>query len=314
MSRNPFYLQDILSADQFTKNDLAIVVRTASRMKKLVETKGASDTLKGKIITALFYEPSSRTFGSFIGAMQRLGGGVIPIQGVQCSSVAKGETLVDTVRTFASYSDIVVLRHPEVGSAKIAAEFCDKPVINAGDGVGEHPTQALLDFYTITSHFKDVSGLTITMVGDLLNGHTIHSLSKLLSLYKPIVLNLVSPEILSLPQELMRTLKDRKVSVRETEKLSDVIGDSDVLYVTRVQKERFTDLTSYEELKHQYIVTPTLLRKAKKTAIVMHPLPRVGEITMDVDLDPRAVYIREQMVNGMYVRMALLALVLRKNA
>lgn len=310
MSRNPFYLQDILTADQFTKNDLSIVVRTAGQMKNLVEKKGGGETLRGKIITALFYEPSSRTFGSFIASMQRLGGGVIPIQGVQYSSVSKGETLVDTVRTFGSFSDIIILRHPEVGSSKIAAEFCDKPIINAGDGVGEHPTQALLDFYTITSHFKDVSGLTITMVGDLLNGRTIHSLSKLLSLYRPITLNLVSPEILRLPQELLRTLKNRKMNLRETEKLDDVIGDSDVLYITRVQKERFTDLSSYEALKHHYIVTPTLLRKAKKTAIVMHPLPRVGEITMDVDLDPRALYIREQMVNGMYVRMALLSLVL----
>lgn len=312
MSRNPFYLQDIVSADQFIKSELLIVVRTADRMKKLVETKGGGEILKGKIMTALFYEPSSRTFGSFIAAMQRLGGGVIPIQGVQYSSVSKGETLADTVRTFGSYSDIVVLRHPEVGSAKIAVEFCDKPVINAGDGVGEHPTQALLDFYTITRHFKDISGLTVTMVGDLLNGRTVHSLSKLLSLYRPLTLNLVSPEILRLPQELLRILKDRKIRIHETEKLDDVIGDSDVLYVTRVQKERFTDLTSYERLKHQYIVTPTLLRKAKKTAIIMHPLPRVGEITMDVDLDPRALYIREQMVNGMYVRMALLSLVLVK--
>ncbi|MBI4065446.1 aspartate carbamoyltransferase [Candidatus Gottesmanbacteria bacterium] len=314
MSRNPFYLQDILSADQFIKSELLLVVRTADRMKKLVETKGGEETLKGKIMTALFYEPSSRTFGSFIAAMQRLGGGVIPIQGVQYSSVSKGETLADTVRTFGSYSDIVVLRHPEVGSAKIAAEFCDKPVINAGDGVGEHPTQALLDFYTITRHFQDISGLTVTMVGDLLNGRTIHSLSKLLSLYRPLTLNLVSPEILRLPQELLRILKDRKMRVHETENLGDVIGDSDVLYVTRVQKERFTDLTSYERLKHQYIVTPTLLRKAKKTAIILHPLPRVGEITMDVDLDPRALYIREQMVNGMYIRMALLSLILTKRA
>lgn len=312
MSHNPLYLQDIVSADQFTKNDLAIVVRIASRMKKLVETKGTADTLKGKMMTALFYEPSSRTFGSFIAAMQRLGGGVIPIQGVQYSSVSKGETLADTVRTFASYSDVIVMRHPEAGSAKIAAEFSEKPVINAGDGVGEHPTQALLDFYTITSHFKDVSGLIITMIGDLLNGRTIHSLCKLLSLFRSVRLNFVSPEILRLPQELFRTLKDRKISIHETEKLDDVIGDSDVLYVTRVQKERFTDLTSYEEVKHRYIVTPTLLRKAKKTAIIMHPLPRVGEITMDVDLDPRAMYITEQMRNGMYIRMALLSLVLLK--
>lgn len=313
MSRHSLYHQDILSADQFTKEHLTEIVASAREMKCLVEKKGATNILKGTMMTALFYEPSSRTFGSFITAMQRLGGGFIPIQGVTYSSVSKGETLADTVRTFAAYSDIVVIRHPEVGSAKIAAEFCPKPVINAGDGVGEHPTQALLDFCTITNRFGTIEGLSITMVGDMLNGRTIHSLSKLLSHYKNIRFNFVSPEILRMPRPLIEQLKQRGVKITENESPESVLGDSDVLYVTRVQKERFTDLDVYEKLKRYYIITPTLLKKAKKTAIIMHPLPRVGEITMDVDLDPRAVYIREQMVNGMYVRMALLALILCKD-
>ncbi len=312
MLKNNFFQQDILTADQFSHEDLQLIREFGKKMKKIVETKGSTDILKGKLMTALFYEPSSRTFGSFIASMQRLGGSFIPLQGVNYSSVSKGETLPDTVRTFACYSDVVVIRHPDLGSARIAADFSEKPVINAGDGVGEHPSQALLDFFTISDHFHSPEGLTITMVGDLLNGRTIHSLSKLLSQYKSIKINLVSPDILRLPTGLQDKLKQRGVTIQESETLDDVLGETDVLYVTRVQKERFTDLDLYEKLKHHYIITPTLVKQMKKTAIIMHPLPRVGEITMDVDLDKRAVYITEQMRNGMYVRMALLALVLTK--
>jgi len=312
MKQNALYLSDILSVDQFSKADVDLVFATAKKMEHVVKTKGAVDILKGKIVTALFYEPSSRTFGSFITAIQRLGGGFIPIQGVQFSSVVKGETLSDTVRVFANFSDAIVLRHPEVGSAKIAAEFSDKPIINAGDGVGEHPTQALLDLFTITNHFGKADKLTVTMAGDMLNGRTVHSLTKLLSLYKGVKLNLVSPDILRFPREIFTKLKERGVVIHEQEKLADLLPSTDVLYVTRVQKERFSDLASYERVKHYYIVTPQLLKSFKRTGIVMHPLPRVGEITMDVDLDKRAVYMTEQMRNGMYVRMALLALVLHK--
>lgn len=310
---NNFFNQDILTADQFSQKDLQTIITVAKKMKKMVEKKGASDLLHGKLMTALFYEPSSRTFGSFIAAMQRLGGGLIPLQGVSYSSVSKGETLADTVRTFASYTDIVVIRHPEIGSAKIAAEFCDKPVINAGDGVGEHPTQALLDLFTITDHFGSLDGINVTMVGDLLNGRTVHSLSKLVALHKNVTINLISPEMLQLPTHLKEKLTAKGAVINEYEKLDQVLGKTDVLYVTRVQKERFTDLELYEKLKHHYIITPTVLKKASKSMIVMHPLPRVGEITADVDLDPRAVYLTEQMSNGMYVRMALLALILNKD-
>jgi aspartate carbamoyltransferase catalytic subunit len=310
MKTNPLFQKDILSADQFDRPTLDLILANAKKMKQLVEKQGATDILHGKVMTALFYEPSSRTFGSFITAMQRLGGGFIPLQGVVYSSVSKGETLPDTVRTFASFSDVVVLRHPEVGSAKIAAEFCEKPVINAGDGVGEHPTQAILDFFTITNHFGTVEGKTITLVGDLLNGRTIHSLLKLLILYKDVNVNLVSPDLLKLPKELFQRAKENGLQLKEYESLDDVLSTSDVLYITRVQKERFTDLESYERVKHFYVINPTVMKKAKKTTILMHPFPRVGEISMDVDLDQRAIYIREQIPNGLYVRMALLSLVL----
>ncbi len=311
--QNLLFGKDILSASQFDVSQLDLVLSTAEKMRRLVNKKGGSTLLQGKLMPALFYEPSSRTFGSFVAAMQRLGGSFIPLQGVVYSSVAKGETLPDTVRTFASYSDIVVIRHPEVGSARIAAEFSDKPVINAGDGVGEHPTQALLDYYTIRRHFKKLRGLTVTMVGDLLNGRTIHSLVRLLSLYAPIKSNLVSPGILRLPHELIRVLRERKVDIVELERWDAVLQETDVLYVTRVQKERFTDISTYEKLKHAYIVDSDIMKKLKKSAIVMPPFPRVGEISMEVDLDPRAIYISEQMANGMYVRMALLKLILLKS-
>ncbi len=312
MVKNPFFGQDILSSEQFTKENLKIVVDVAREMKSLVKKEGATDILKGKVMTALFYEPSSRTFASFITSIQRLGGGFIPLQGVVYSSVSKGETLSDTVRTFSCYSDLIVMRHPEVGSAKIAAAASPVPLINAGDGVGEHPTQSLLDYFTIEERCGHVDQLTVTMVGDLLNGRTIHSLIKLLSLYRGVTINLVSPKILRLPESIAALVKKRGVKVREYEKLDGVLRSSDVLYVTRIQKERFSDLNLYEQLKHYYIITPQVLKLAKKSMIVMHPLPRVGEITEDVDRDPRAVYIKDQMSNGMYVRMALLRLVLRR--
>lgn len=307
---NAFYGRDILSVDQFTVRDIALVQKTADRMRQMVKSRGGSDVLRGRIMTALFYEPSSRTFGSFIASMQRLGGGVVPIQGVTYSSVSKGESLPDTVRTFASYSDLIVLRHPEIGSARIAADFSDKPVINAGDGVGEHPTQALLDYYTIHRHFGDPVGKSIALVGDLLNGRTVHSLAKVLSLYSKLTLYCVSPEILRMPSQIIELLRERGSTVHEAESIDEVITKTDVLYITRVQKERFVDLDMYETLKHRYIITPELMKSAKSSAILMHPLPRVGEIAMDVDLDPRSLYITEQMKNGLYVRMALISLIL----
>ncbi|MEK7129851.1 MAG: aspartate carbamoyltransferase [Patescibacteria group bacterium] len=306
------YKKDILSADQFTREDIAAVVEKAKEMRDVVVKHGATDILKGKIMTALFYEPSSRTFGSFIAAMQRLGGGIIPLQGVVYSSVAKGESLPDTVRTFASFSDVIVLRHPTVGASHTAADATEKPVINAGDGPGEHPTQALLDLFTIIDRFGKIDGLTITLVGDLKNGRTVHSLLTLLALYKPKVVNLVSPSVLAMPPERLQKAKQAGIHVAEMDKLDDVLATTDVLYVTRVQKERFTDLDVYERVKHAYVITPETMKKLNKNAILMHPFPRVGEIETDVDSDPRAVYLTQQIPNGMYMRMALLALILTR--
>ena len=304
--------KDIISVDQFSVRDLDTVFHLARSLKKDILGGKVHHDLDGKIMAAIFYEPSSRTFGSFITAMQRLGGGIIPLQGVVYSSVAKGELLPDTVRTFASYSDVIVLRYPEEGGAAVAAQYSPIPVINAGDGPGEHPTQALLDLFTIVEHFKKPEGLTIGMVGDLLYGRTIHSLSKLLSNYAKIKLYFVSPDILKVKKEFKEQLTKKGVDLIETDNLAEVIGKLDVLYMTRVQKERFVDLSEYEKVKNYYILTPQLMKKAKKNMIVMHPFPRVGEISYDVDADPRAVYIRDEMKNGLFVRMALLLLVLGK--
>lgn len=306
----PFYGNDIISVSQFTRADLEYIFEVAKEMRAMVERIGTFDLLKGKILANLFYEPSTRTSSSFLSAMERLGGSVIPINEVRYSSVAKGESLPDTIRTLECYADIIVLRHPEVGSAELAARYARKPIINAGDGVGEHPTQALLDLFTIEEELNRVDGLTVTMLGDLKYGRTVHSLARLLSQFV-VRLNYVSPEILRMPPELMDELSGSGVSQKEFNNLEGVLGETDVLYVTRVQKERFEDEQEYESVRGAYVITPDTLERAKEEMIVMHPFPRVGEISMELDRDPRAAYFR-QMEYGLYVRMALLALVLGK--
>ena len=302
---------DILSVDQFDKARLNFVFARAREMREMVQRAGAADLLKGYVLACLFYEPSTRTSASFIAAMERLGGSVIPItQGVQFSSVSKGETLVDTIRTLEQYADVIVLRHPEIGSAQVAADYAHVPVLNAGDGAGEHPTQALLDLFTIHEELGRIDGLKVAMVGDLRYGRTVHSLTKLLLQYD-VSLRFVSPEILRMPLNIMNRVIDAGIPARETHDVADVIENADVLYVTRVQKERFNDLAQYEEVKDMYEITPELMRRAKEKMIVMHPLPRVGEIHYAVDNDPRAAYFR-QVQNGMFIRMALLAAVLGK--
>jgi aspartate carbamoyltransferase len=303
-----FYGKDILSVKQFSRSDLEYIFGVAHEMREMVERVGTFDLLKGKILANLFYEPSTRTSSSFTSAMERLGGSVIPINEVRYSSVAKGESLPDTVRTLECYADVIVLRHPEIGASALAAQYARKPIINAGDGVGEHPTQALLDLFTIVSELNHVDGLTVTMLGDLKYGRTVHSLARLLSLYD-IKLNYVSPEILRMPPEIIAELDEKGITQKEFTTLEAVLPYTDVLYVTRVQKERFENQDEYESVKGAYILTPEIMRDAKDRMIVMHPLPRVGEISMDFDNDPRAAYFR-QMEYGLYVRMALLAMVL----
>jgi aspartate carbamoyltransferase len=306
----PWYGQDIISIKQFSRQDLEYIFAVAHEMRVMVERVGTFDLLKGKILANLFYEPSTRTSSSFAAAMERLGGSVISINEVRYSSVAKGESLPDTVRTLECYADVIVIRHPEVGSAAIAAASAQKPVINAGDGVGEHPTQALLDAFTIHEELGSLEGLTVTMLGDLKFGRTVHSLARLMSLYGA-RLYYVAPDILRMPAEIIQELKGKGVVQSEHVSPEGVIGETDVLYVTRVQRERFESEEVYDSVKGAYVVDAGLMRRAKERMIVMHPLPRVNEISTEVDADPRAAYFR-QMEYGLYVRMALLAMVLGK--
>lgn len=305
MSKNPLAGTDVLSASQFSRADHEIIFAKARELKEAVDEHGSLNELSGKILVNLFYEPSTRTSASFAAAMLRLGGQVFPINEIKSSSVSKGESLTDTARTLEQYADVLVLRHPEVGSAKQAAEAIDIPLLNAGDGSGEHPTQALLDLFTIEQEHGKVDGLTVTFVGDLKYGRTVHSLAWLLGLYD-VKLNFVSPAALTMPAEVSAKLH---APVEVSERLEDVLPSTDVLYVTRIQQERFADPAEYAKLKGSYVIGPKTLEQAKEQCIVMHPLPRVDEIDQRLDSHPRAAYFRE-VKNGLYVRMALLWLVL----
>lgn len=288
-------LQHILSVDQFSKDDIEEFCARAA-----YHSIHPSLSAQGKLLTNLFYEPSSRTSSSFYSAMVRLGGHVIPINNVAFSSVSKGETLEDTIRTIQCYCDVIVLRHQEVGAAQRAARVAEVPIINAGDGIGEHPTQALLDFYTICREANTVDNLHVAMMGDLRHGRTVKSLSKLLRHYD-VRISWVSPEALRIPPEYCRP------GEIETMDLHDVLSEVDVLYVTRVQKERLT--TTEEIVGALYSVTEEDMAIAKPSMVLMHPLPRVGEISTAVDNDPRAAYFR-QMRYGLFMRMGILAKVL----
>lgn len=302
----------ILSVAQFSRDDLHALFEVAQEMRTMVSRVGHYELLRGKVMASLFYEPSTRTSCSFQVAMQRLGGTVLSIQNTAVSSVAKGESLSDTIRTLGCYTDITVLRHPAIGAPEEAAAYARHPVISAGDGAGEHPTQALLDVFTIREELGTVNGITVTFVGDLKNGRTVHSLARLLALYS-VKVNYVSPDVLGMPSDVLEELASRGVHQFEHRDLTDALmRETDVLYVTRVQKERFDSLDEYEAVKLSYTITPRTLTRAKEAMIVMHPLPRVSEISPAVDSDPRAVYFR-QMEHGMYVRMALLSMVLGKN-
>lgn len=322
MAKNPsidkingnFKGKDILSIDQFTTSDLTHILSVTHKFKSYAIKHKPLDLLKGSVTTLLFYEPSSRTFGSFCSAVQRLGGGVVPMQMPQLvGSVAKGETLEDTIQAFQSFSEAIVIRHPQVGSAKIAADIASVPILNAGDGKGEHPTQALLDIYTIKDQLGRLDNLTVVIGGDMYNGRTVHSLIRALALYKNNTVYLLSPKQLRLPNEEIDMLSKRGINLIPIEDEKDIPKNADIWYWTRVQKERFENEKDYEKLKNKFIVTKNLLNTyGNKNMILMHPLPRVGEITTDIDGDFRAMYLRAQMKNGLYIRMALLALILGK--
>ncbi|OXA61290.1 CAD protein [Folsomia candida] len=297
----------VLNAGMFNKNELHALFNLAQFFRNSVHKDRAIDNiLKGKVMASIFYEVSTRTSCSFSAAFQRLGGTVINVD-ESSSSVKKGETLEDTIRVMSGYSDVVVLRHPEPGAVSRAASKSQKPVINAGDGTGEHPTQALLDVFTIREEIGTVNGLIITMVGDLKHGRTVHSLARLLTLYK-VNLRYVCPPGLEMPHSVYDFVKSKGIS-QEYVPLEDALRDTDVLYVTRIQKERFSTPEEYDRANGQFVITPQIMTSAKKRMIVMHPLPRVDEISSEFDSDPRAAYFR-QAEAGMYVRMALLAIVM----
>lgn len=300
--------QDILRADQFTLAEIALIMDTAARLERAMQTGNRLLNMTGKVLATLFYEPSTRTRLSFETAMLRLGGQVVSVaEAKTSSSAAKGETLFDTGKMIEAYSDVAVIRHPVVGSAQELAEGSSVPVLNGGDGAGQHPTQALLDLYTIRKEKGRAEGLTVTLAGDLKNGRTVHSLSALLANFG-IRFYFVAPEPLAMPAEITAALRKRGVEIVETTNLAEAAAKSDVLYMTRIQKERFADPAEYERLKGSYVVDKALVKTAKPGLTIMHPLPRVDEIAQDVDAYEGAAYFR-QAANGVPVRMALIALV-----
>ncbi len=298
--------RDVISIRDFSREEIDYILETAVKMKTYAKT--GCDLLKGKIMAALFFEPSTRTRLSFYTAMYKLGGQVIGFAQPSTSSVAKGETLADTVRTVEQYCDVIVLRHPMEGAARLAAEYAEVPVINAGSGAQEHPTQTLQDLLTIKEELGKIDGLKIALVGDLKYGRTVHSLAYALASYD-VELFFVSPEELKMRREVVEDLKGMGVKIVETSKIEDVIDKVDVLYITRIQRERFPDPMEFEKVKGSYRLDVELLKRAKEKAIVLHPLPRVDEISPEVDKTPHARYFK-QVYYGLLTRMALLALVL----
>uniref|UniRef100_A0A3B4ZB78 Multifunctional protein CAD n=1 Tax=Stegastes partitus TaxID=144197 RepID=A0A3B4ZB78_9TELE len=304
---HPLVGQHILSVRQFSKEQISHLFNVAHTLRLMVQKERSVDILKGKVMASMFYEVSTRTSSSFAAAMQRLGGSVVHFS-ESTSSTQKGESLADSVQTMSCYADVLVLRHPTPGAVENASRHCRKPVINAGDGVGEHPTQALLDVFTIREELGTVNGMTITMVGDLKHGRTVHSLAKLLTQYR-ITLRYVAPKNLHMPAEIISYVASKGIKQEEFESIEEALPETDVLYMTRIQKERFASEEEYKACFGQFILTPHIMTVAKKKMVVMHPLPRVNEISAEVDTDPRAAYFR-QAENGMYIRMALLATVM----
>ncbi len=297
--------RDIISIKDFSREEIDYIFNTAKSMEPLA-AKG-SDMLRGKILATLFFEPSTRTRLSFESAMQRLGGSTIGFAEAEIASVKKGENLADTVRTVENYADVIALRHPLEGAARLAAEFAEVPILNGGSGAEEHPTQALLDLYTMNKEKGKIDGLKIAFVGDLRYGRTVHSLAYALSMYK-IELYLISPESLKMRREVLQTIKER-IPVVERTSLERIVPLVDVLYVTRIQKERFPDPAEYAKVKGSYKIDLQTLSEARKDLTILHPLPRIDEISAEVDNTPYARYF-QQVRNGIVVRMALLALIL----
>ena len=306
-----FHGSDILSTKQFSREDLERIMQVAESMEPVARKEQTSDLLSGFLMASLFYEPSTRTRLSFETAMRRLGGKVITSVGMQFSSLYKGETVHDTGKMIENYADVIVMRHPEQGSVDEMADSASVPVLNAGDGPGQHPTQAMLDLYTIRKEQGKIDGLTVAMSGDLKYGRTVHSLCYLLGHFD-VKMIFISPAELKMPEKVTSYLDENGIQYEETEDFEGTIASGvDVLYCTRIQKERFADASEYERLKGVFILDKAKAEAGKSSMTIMHPLPRVGEITPDVDELPGAAYFR-QAGNGVPVRMALLAMVLGK--
>ncbi|XP_057795281.1 aspartate carbamoyltransferase 1, chloroplastic-like isoform X2 [Salvia miltiorrhiza] len=306
-----FELEDVIEAQQFDRDTLSAIFDVALEMEKIEKNSTGSNLLQGYLMATLFYEPSTRTRLSFESAMKRLGGEVLTTENArEFSSAAKGETLEDTIRTVEGYTDIIVMRHFESGAARRAAATANIPVINAGDGPGQHPTQALLDVYTIQREIGKLDGIKVGLVGDLAYGRTVRSLAYLLAKYKDVKVYFVSPEVVKMKDDIKDYLTSKGVEWEESADLMEVASKCDVVYQTRIQRERFGErIDLYEEARGKYIVDQNVLDVMQKHAVVMHPLPRLDEITVEVDADPRAAYFR-QAKNGLYIRMALLKLLL----
>ena len=308
-------LLHVLSAQQFLNDqDLERLLNLSMEMEQDIKKGKAKPVLAGKILGTLFYEPSTRTRFSFESAMLRLGGNVISSESAgSFSSAVKGESIEDTIRVMNAYCDAIVIRHPENGTAQRAANVSTIPIINAGDGAGEHPTQALLDTYTIWREKKNLDGLEIAFVGDLKFGRTVHSLLQILMLQKDVKMHFISPKELSLPAQYVHLLHQKNIAFTQKNNIQEIPAGADVIYMTRVQKERFATPEGYLKVKDSCILTNEIMQKMGSETIIMHPLPRVNEIATEIDADPRAAYFR-QAENGLYVRMALLQLLFEKKS
>jgi aspartate carbamoyltransferase catalytic subunit len=306
LSSASFKGRDFVSVLDFSRAELELLFDKSDEMKSF-DTNG-TDILKNRILATLFFEPSTRTRLSFETAMIRLGGGVIGFSDPSVSRMTTGESLADTIRMLDSYANVIVLRHRIEGSARLASEIASAPVINAGDGSQHHPTQTLTDLYTMKKEFGRIDGLKVAILGDLRQTRSASSLAYGISKFKDVKLFLISPEDLRMRQEVTDHLKSSKVDYIESNDLTPYLGELDVLYVTRLQKERFTDPSEYEKFRGSYVVTTTMIRKAKPSMIVMHHLPRIDEIPLEIDSTPNARYF-QQAANGLPTRMALLSMI-----
>ena len=305
-----FRLKNIISIKEFEREDIEFILDEASKLEDIAKSREVSEELKGKLLGLMFFEPSTRTKMSFETSMKRLGGDCIGFENTGSSSVSKGESIADTAKMFEGYSDALVIRHELEGVSKFISDIVDVPVINAGDGAGQHPTQTLLDLYTIKKEIGEIDNLKIALIGDLKFGRTVHSLSNALGMFENVKIYLVSPPELRMPQEVLHDLKNTNVTYEEVDNIEDVIDEVNVLYVTRIQKERFADIEDYLKIKGAYIINRKMLEG--KDLIVMHPLPRIDEISGDVDNTKYNKYFT-QAANAVPVRMAILKTLIKNN-